>query len=284
MDTNKYFDPRSFLLPNEYSRLPYHWSVDPYSAVARWLLVDTIPAGDQTVSNPKDNALGYLVFRGRPINPYVVPGGESVTVRAENYPPTARVIDSLKAIGAPQDTIDKFIYIFAPYLNAYKYDVENARFLQQDTILNGSRYYTEYSFKIFVVDSVPRFMDWVATPEEAENQAETIYKRIDRAGTNVVPYVIYKPSVYTCGMTSDGKLKANLTNKLRFQVDFNTDDELEDQAAVTLNPSGWDFRFGKTAYGFMNIAIRNRDWWNSPGDTAVIDTTTYDKDFDVQKD
>lgn len=284
MDTNKYFDPRSFLLPNEYSRLTYHWSVDPYSALARWLLVDTIPAGDQTVINPKDNALGYLVFRGRPINPYVVPGGESVTVRAENYPPTARTIDSLKAIGAPQDTIDKFIYTFAPYLNAYKYDIANARFLQQDTILNGGRYYTEYSFKIFVVDSVPRFMDWVATPEEAENQAETIYKRIDRAGTNVVPYVIYKPSVYTCGMTSDGKLKANLTNKLRFQVDFNTDDELEDQAAVTLNPRGWDFRFGKTAYGFMNIAIRNRDWWNSPGDTAVIDTTVYDKDFDGQKD
>ncbi len=283
MDTNHYYDPRSFLYPNQYSRLTYHWSVDPFSGLSRWLLVDTIPAGDQTVINPKDNALGYLVFRGKPINPYVVPGGEYVTVRAENYPPAFRVIDSLKALGVGQDTIDKFIYIFAPYLNAYAYDVENARFLQQDTILNGSRYFIDYTFRIFVVDSQPRFMDWVSTPEEAENAAETVYKRIDRAGNNVLPYVVYKPSVYTCGMTNDGKLKANLTNKLRFQVDFNTDDELEDLAAVTLDPRGWDFRFGKTAYGFMNIAIRDKDWWNVPGDTVVIDTTTYDQNFDGRR-
>jgi predicted outer membrane repeat protein len=280
MDTNKYFDPRSFLFPNSYARLTYHWSVEPTSGLSRWLLVDTIPAGDQTVINPKDNALGYLVFRGKPINPYVVPGGEWVYVRAENYPPAFRVIDSLKAAGVSQDTIDKFIYTFAPYLSAYKYDVQNARYLQQDTILNGGQYYTDYAFRIFVIDSVPRFMDWVETPEEADNRAETIYKRIDRAGTNVVPYVVYKPSVYTCGMTEDNKLKANLTNKLRFQVDFNTDDELEDLAAETLDPRGWDFRYGKTAYGFMNIAIRNRDWWNNPGDTAVIDTTIYDQNMD----
>ncbi|MCX7879896.1 MAG: YCF48-related protein [Ignavibacteria bacterium] len=283
MDTNKYFDPRSFLQPNRYSRLTYHWNVDPTTALARWLLVDTIPAGDQTVLNPKDNALGYIVFRGRPINPYVVPGGEWVTVRAENYPPAFRVIDSLRAIGAPQDTIDKFIYIFAPYLNAYRYDVTNARYLQQDTIHYGGQYFVEYSFRIFVIDSIPRFMDWVATEAEADAQAETIYKRIDRAGTNLVPYVIYKPSVYTCGMTTEeegNKLKANLTNKLRFQVDFNTDDELEDLAAETLEPRGWDFRFGKTAYGFMNIAIRNRDWWGGGGDTTVIDTTTYDQNKD----
>ncbi len=284
MDTNKYFDPRSYLFPNEYSRLTYHWSVDPTTGLSRWLLVDTIPAGDQTVINPKDNALGYLVFRGRPINPYVVPGGEYVSVRVENYPPAFRVLDSLKAAGVSQDTIDKFIYTFAPYLNAYNYDITNARYLQQDTILNGGQYYAEYSFRIFVIDSIPVFMDWVATPEEADNRAETIYKRIDRAGTNLVPYVIYKPSVYTCGMTEDNKLKANLTNKLRFQVDFNTNDELEDLAAETLDPRGWDFRYGKTAYGFMNIAIRNRDWWNNPGDTAVIDTTIYDQNMDGKKD
>lgn len=285
MDTNKYFDPRSYLYPNQYSQLTYHWQpADEYSGLVRWLLVDTIPAGDQTVINPKDNALGYLVFRGRPINPYVVPGGEYVNVRAENYPPMYRVVDSLKALGVSQDTIDKFIYIFAPYLSAFAYDNQNARYLQQDTILNGSQYYTDYSFRIFVVDSTPRFMNWVATQDEADAQAETLYKRIDRAGTNVVPYVIYKPSIYTCGMTSNGQLKANLTNKLRFQVDFNTDDELEDAAAADpeLNPLGWDFRFGRTAYGFMNIAIRNSDWWGSQGDTVIIDTTTYDQNFDGQ--
>jgi len=85
-------------------------------------------------------------------------------------------------------------------------------------------------------------------------------------------------------MTEDNQLKANLTNKLRFQVDFNTDDELEDLAAETLDPRGWDFRYGKTAYGFMNIAIRNRDWWNNPGDTAVIDTTIYDQNMDGRND
>lgn len=282
MDTNNYFDPRSYLYPNQYSQLTYHWDVDQYTGLARWLLADTIPAGDQTVINPKDNALGYIVLRGRPINPYVVPGGETVNVRVENYPPMYRVIDSLKALGVSQDTIDKFIYLFTPYLSAYSYDFENARYLQQDTILYGSQYYADYSFRIFVVDSTPRFMDWVATPAEADAQAETIYRRIDRAGTNVVPYVIYKPSVYTCGMTDDNRLKANLTDKLRFQVDFNTDDELEDAAAAdpTLNPLGWDFRFGRTAYGFMNTAIRNSDWWGSQGDTVVIDTTIYDQNFD----
>jgi hypothetical protein len=64
----------------------------------------------------------------------------------------------------------------------------------------------------------------------------------------------YVPSVYTCGKTATGKLKANLTDRLRFKVDFNTDDELEDSWALD-----WDYRYGRTSYGFMNIAMRGGD-------------------------
>ncbi|MDQ1266737.1 MAG: hypothetical protein QG635_1889, partial [Bacteroidota bacterium] len=44
----------------------------------------------------------------------------------------------------------------------------------------------------------------------------------------------------------------------------------------------WDFRFGKTAYGYMNKAIRFGD--TKTADTTVIDTTTYDQDMDGIKD
>jgi len=269
MDTNKYFDPRSLYFPDQYSQLYYEWYVSPETGVARWLMTDLIPASDNTVQNPRDNAQGYLVFRGRPMNPYVVPGGEDVYLRVSNFPPHYRNVDYLKQLGMTQDQIDKWITIFPQYLHANKYDTTNARFLQQDTIDIGYNYAINYIYKIFVVDSVPRFLP----PDMPE---ETIKRRINRQGDQV-DYIVYKPSVYTCGQTSDGKLKANIagldaTNtKLRFQADFNTDDEMEDNSAVN-----WDFRFGKTAYGFMNIGIRNNDGRGSGADTTVIDTTVYD--------
>ncbi len=283
IDTNKFFDPRSLYYPDDYARLTYTWYVYSESGLARWLMVDTIPAGDNSVQNPRDGALGYIMFRGRPINPYVVPGGEFVEVSAANYPPHMRTIDSLKALPIskqlPADVIANYIGLFRPYMSNAKYDIlENttrARYLQQDTINYGPNYKINYLFKIFVVDSQPRFLNWVATRQESDEQADTLRRRINRNGDEEV-YVVYKPSVYTCGMTQDNEVKANLTDKLRMQLDFNTDDEMEDEWA-----KNWDFRYGKTAYGFMNIAIRNNDGWTGRGtDTVVIDTTTYDADMD----
>jgi len=65
-------------------------------------------------------------------------------------------------------------------------------------------------------------------------------------------------------MTTDGKLIANLTDKLRFQVDFNTDDEQEDSWAIN-----WTFPYGKTAYGFANTT-------NYPMDDDIIVVDTVD--------
>jgi hypothetical protein len=290
VDTNHYYDPRSYLDPSLHPRLTYEWwPINPEtktfnfsSGLLRWITVDTIPVDDQfdnTTQNPRDLAEGYLIFRGKPLNPYVVPGGETVVVRASNYPPHARTLDSLKALNVDPDLISKFINLFPPYFHASKYDDENARYAQQDTIDLGFDYQSkEYAFRIFVVDSTPRWLD--------EGYNETVTRRVDRQGTTET-VVEYKGSEFPCGQTTDDPPKqiANLTDKLRFKVDFNTDDEWEDYWAenfhvrldtrLNQNPvrGGWDFRYGKTAYGFMNVAIRLDD-------TTVIDTTVYDKDMD----
>ncbi len=60
---------------------------------------------------------------------------------------------------------------------------------------------------------------------------------------------------------------ANLTDKLRFQIDLNTDDELEDSWALN-----WNYPYGRTSYGFANISLRPND------DTTAIDTTNYSGD------
>lgn len=54
----------------------------------------------------------------------------------------------------------------------------------------------------------------------------------------------------------------NLTDKLRFKMDLNTDDELED---ATAEEKDWDFRYGRTAYSFANQFISVRD-------TGIVDT------------
>jgi predicted outer membrane repeat protein len=248
IDSNKFYDPRSLLHPDKYSNLLYNWLVDDNSALKRWLLVDTLAATYQ-----KDNASGYFMFKGQPLNPYIVPGGEDLYLEVRNFPPHYRSVDVLKELNTPQDIIDQFVHIFPKYISNPIYDVTNARYLQQDTIDFASNYVTRQTVKIFVVDSAPRFLE----PGAALGQAMV------KINKNTSDFVIrdYTPTVYTCGKTATGKLKANLTNRLRFKVDFNTDDELEDSWALD-----WDFRYGKTSYGFMNVAMRGGD---TP-DTVVL--------------
>lgn len=257
MDTNNFYDPRALADGDNYTYLTYEWDVQSNSGLANWLQADTLYA-----SNPlaiKDNAVGHVVFKGIPVNPYVVPGGERVYVRAKNYPPHYRTIDSLKASGLFSDEqIAKFIETFGPYYNASSYDVARSRYLQQDTINAGSQYTADYEFRIFVVDSVPLYFD--------ENYAGETLERFESDGVTVIDTIaVYEPTVLTCDRTGDGKLRANLTDKLRFQIDINTDDEAEDLWAE--REHGWDFRYGRTAYGFQNYII-------SGGDTVLIDSTT----------
>ncbi len=255
IDLNRFLDPRAINDPENYSEITYRWYVNPNSGLARWLLVDHVPADHPDYDNPLYGANGYLLFRGMPINPYVVPGGEDVTVIAENYPPHYRVVDSLRQAGYSEEEIDLYVETFKEYLNTPEYDITNARYLQQDTINFGSDYMNSYQFKIFVTDSVPRVIPHTA-------QTEEVYRRINMQGDEEL-YVTYEPSVVPCGTNSEDKFIANLTDKLRFQIDINTDDELEDAAAVN-----WDFRYGKTSYGFHNQVIYPQE-----GDTVVVDTT-----------
>lgn len=229
IDSNLFYDPRSVLFPDRYTQLAYFWSVPPGSGLSYWLQADTIRAGDPR--NPYYGARGYVILKGRPTNPFVVPGGEVVTVAVRNYPPSARTVDSLKAAGLSDSVIAKYIYLYPPYFNAQAYDGSNARFLQQDTVDFGNTAATTvtYQFRIFVIDSTPQFTGFEVACERG------------------------------------GLWLANLTDSLRFKVDINTDDEAEDAEA---GARGWDFRYGRTTYGFASISLRD-----APPDTVVEPTT-----------
>ena len=255
IDPNQFYDPRSFVDDSKYARLDYTFNVAPNSALNRWLVVRKRFAADPV----KDGALGYLELAGRPINPFIVPGGDSITVFASNYPPHYRTLDSLLLLnpGMSQDEINLWIETFPPYMHAPLYDAANARFLQQDTVNVASRYTKSYQFKIFVVNTHPVFFE--------ENDPVTDVNKVDSPNEL---YIRYEPTKIPCGRDKVGRLIANLTDKLRFQLDINTTDELEDKSPAAL---GWDFRYGKTAYGFFNTSIRL-----NPADTTIIDSLDYD--------
>ncbi len=283
-DLNKFIDPRSEIAGDQYSELFYDWNVDPNTAASRWLMTDkvyrtTTDIASLSVPSTADSANGYMIFRGLPLNPFVVPGGEDITVTVSNFPPHYRVLDSLLAYDPNFDLseIDKYIETYPEYFHAQAYDIDNARFLQQDTINFGTNYNNSYTFKLIVVDSVPEFKDFVDMRDQTniDNATEVVEIRTDAQG-NTMTWVEYLPSLSACDVTDDGQLKANLTDKLRFKFDVNTDDEMEDQWAVKHDVAAgrtpWGFPYGKTAYGFQHVAYDN--------DGNVIDLDIFSDDFD----
>lgn len=279
-DYNKFYDPRSVMdsTKNWYSSLDYKMIVDPSTLASKWLFSTVYPATHGT----KDSAIGYMELRGTPMNPYIVPGGEIVKVRIENFAPSVRTQDWMENGGlfGKNDTLSKFMYIYPPYFHTPNYDVAEdtlrARYLQQDTIFNTANYFAEYQFRIFVVDSTPRFIpNFVGNSRVQPHpyfQGYNNYNAQDTAKgiSSSVNYnemrVVYVPTKYRNGlaeMTNDGKIIANLTDKLRLQADFNTDDEAEDYWA-TVADNNFNFRYGRTAYGFNNVAVVGKD-------TTVID-------------
>lgn len=270
-DTNQFYDPRALVAGDKYTQLKYEWNVEQGSGLKYWLMADTTYASE-TTNNPKDEAKGYVFFKGRPTNPYVVPAGETVYVSAVNFPPTARNVDALKQSGLfNDDEISKFVENFTPYFHAPKYETENtldiARYLQQDSIDFGSNYKAGYQFQLFVVDSVP-----VVHPDDFT--PETVL-RYETDGSIVDTLANYEPTILTCEKTEDGKLIANLTDKLRFQVDINSDDEAEDEAARSQH--NWDFRYGQTSYSFKNL-ISNGGTDDNRID-VIIDTVYVKNEF-----
>lgn len=229
-EINGFYDPRSLFFPGQYTGLRYEWSpiveipnIAPFPTndptqvrLASWLKADTVfPAEVSAAAIARDtaNKWGYLRFYGNPHNPDVVPGGELLEVRVTNYPPDVNTIDSLKGLIADEE-IAKYIFLYPPYFNCQVYDPVNARYLQQDTVNISSANTATYRLRIFVQDSIPVELN----------------------------------SVPGCFDVNRNLVIAQWTNRLRFNYDINTDDELEDNNAAAEN---WDFRYGRTTYDFV---------------------------------
>ncbi len=289
VDINNFIDPMSIIDSTEYTNLSYKYKFNPNDALMYWFWAKMIPS-----SGPdKNEASGWMQFNGKPINPFVVPEGEFVTVRADNYPPHWRTIDKLKELsGLDADYISKFINLFKPYLNAPLYTDYLARFLQADTIDVGSHFFSrEYKFNVNVVNIPPKFLphnsprnmnpEAITIPDENVTRQQLANNNfiIDKT-TTVVDTIYYQDSWYTCGITSEGKLVANVTDKLRFQADFNTDDEMEDFFAEELN---WQFPYGRTNYSLIDKPnwMGNQYLYKYDSDTDAdlfgVDLTTYGK-------
>lgn len=236
------------------------------TALRRWIKADTIwpttnpnkATSPRTLNPAYYGGRGVVELKGKPSNPYVVPGGEWMEVVVKNYSSNGRYVDALKNIllrlatdsagkridsSYPSqafitDTLSKFIYLYPSYFHAQKYDSDtalnlpiNARYLNQDTLNFGSTDSSVYRFMVFVMDSLP------------------VFARVERPSAN-------------CRLGTQQLLVASVTDKLRFYADFNTDDEKEDSVAA--NRENWDFRYGKTSYAFLSKSMRT-----TPGDTAI---------------
>lgn len=229
-EVNGFYDPRSLFFPDQYTGLRYEWSpiveipnLAPFASndptqvrLASWLKADTVYPGAvsaDAIARDTANKWGYLRFYGNPHNPDVVPGGELLEVKVTNYPPDVNTIDSLKGLIAEEE-VAKYIFLYPPYFNCQVYDPVNARYLQQDTVNISSANTATYRLRIFVQDSIPVEL----------NSAPGCFD----AGRNLAI--------------------AQWSNKLRFNYDVNTDDELEDNNAAAEN---WDFRYGRTTYDFV---------------------------------
>jgi predicted outer membrane repeat protein len=241
-DLNGFFDPRSIFFPDRYTALRFEYNTlqefpggltipnsnPAFVRLASWLKADTVFPSDPV--NQRDSARGFLRFYGTPHNPDVVPGGELLEVRVSNYPPGVRTIDSLRGlVGA--DVIARYVFLYPPYFNCQVYDAQRSRYLQQDTVDVGGASTASYRLRIFVQDTPPTFLS----------------------------------DVSPCGNQGRTNLAvANLTNKLRFNFDVETDDELEDNNA---EGEGWAFPYGRTTYGFV-FTDRNIP---SPNDSNATD-------------
>ncbi|MBL0321948.1 MAG: T9SS type A sorting domain-containing protein [Candidatus Kapabacteria bacterium] len=318
VDVNKFYDPRVINDSTFNSQLSYFWNITTGNSALRYWLRDTLVRASST-NNPRWGAQGYRMLRGRPINPYIVPGGEEIEVVTKNFPPSLELVDTLRKSGVGEDVISRWFYIYPSYFHAEEYDNNsialdqrnpdntNARFLQQDTVNFGWLDTSAYRFRIHVVDSMPRFL-WnyranasqavtyqgmlkgdstivldPTTTDPGSYDAATgtyldtlrMYNTESRVGRRLVQPNAILDEVYNdpaAPQPDDLNVQfvANLTDSLRFRLDVNTDDEYEDLAAVDTNRAVvkqygvWDFRYGKTAYGFLSTSIRQ-----NPDDVVV---------------
>jgi predicted outer membrane repeat protein len=211
-DINNFYNPAWLFDPFNYTQL--HIDVDYDDNISDWkntrlpwwLKRDTVYN-----VNPGAGSNGYIQLYGTPHNADVVPGGEAVSVRLTNWPPNYasehQLLDNFDAVlGADSTKLSH--WIFPPYFHC-------PEGFQDDTLCVRSTY-RDYTFRIFVQDSLPIYLTNPAT---------------------------------ACA--------ANLTDSLRYDYDIQTDDELEDSAALAISIEKsaalsedvvWDFRYGRTSY------------------------------------
>lgn len=324
VDVNRFYDPRVVRDPNFNAQLSYFWSIRTGNSGLQYWLRDTLVFAGSTTNNPRWSAVGYRFFRGRPINPYIVPGGELVEVVAKNFPPSVEIVDTLRKSGWSESDISRWFYTYPSYFHAEEYDNNalplaqrdpsntNARYLQQDTVNYGWLDSVSYQFRIHVVDSMPRFLwnhrstgasafanagmwkgdttivlDPTTTDPDAYDKATRTYldtlrmfnttSRVARrfvpapqATPNNILDEVYNNPTSSQNDTLNIHFVANVTDSLRFRADINTDDEFEDLAAIDQNRAvvkrlgAWDFRYGRTSYGFLSTSIRE-----TPADTSL---------------
>ena len=129
-----------------------------------------------------------------------------------------------------------------------------ARYLQQDTMGIRGNISVSNELRIYVMDSLPRFIEYVPEVDLGTTTAETfkvkrsLYEIVDPVTGFPVPDNEYTTRDYDWSRfiagttvtdlpTEQGnrnlrpKFLVNVTDQLRFQMDINTDDELEDLAA-----------------------------------------------------
>ena len=149
-DQNSFYDPRYLFDVSNYTQLKIEWARTGDSSNTRlfwWLNADTLRNQNVGGSN------GYVNLKGQPHNPDVVPGGEEVTVRLTNFPPNFNSENGLltggfgSALGADPNHLS--MWSFPPYMNC-------PTGFQSDTLCVRSTS-SDYTFRIFVMDSLPRF-------------------------------------------------------------------------------------------------------------------------------
>jgi len=274
-DPNYFYDPRFLFNQGNYTQVRISVTPDLFAG-------DSIPVGITYVAkNAADSVRahvrlnhwmydsiafnqnitgsnGYVVLKGQPHNPDVVPGGEGVTATLTNYPPNFASEDSLlMSIPGSQlgpDSSALSMWLFPPSMNCARVSPDNLGANPDTLDVRSSS--ASYHFRIVVMDSLP----------------------------------VFKP--LQTGTTSKcGYQYAILTDSLRYKLDLTTDDEIEDSIAAAETLPGakvsdsnrrfpaWDFRYGRTAYDFQT----EPSWMTNPsgGQYVTLDSAT-DPSFKVR--
>jgi predicted outer membrane repeat protein len=151
-DINNFYDPRYLFDPNNYTQLAFKVSIDAplgpnYSRLGHWMTDTTIFNQNITGSN------GYVLLRGTPHNPDVVPGGEGVTATVTNFVPNfaseSGLLGAFDGSILGPDSNHLSMWVFPPYMNC------PTGFLADTLCVHSTS--TTYHFKIYVMDSLPLF-------------------------------------------------------------------------------------------------------------------------------